>query len=84
MSIEDRTHLLVGGTVIEEVFRVEPAWIPSSSAPGRWPCACCGTGYPVHEGWLIDYYHAPTREMARAYTCAGCAAKAAVLRDRIA
>lgn len=57
------------------VLRVARAELPSSNAQGLWPCAFCSSSYPVHEGWLVDYYHAPTRQTARSYVCPACAAQ---------
>lgn len=58
------------------ILRVARAELTKSARRGQWPCARCGTGYAVHDGWLIDYYNAPTRETARAYVCPTCASEA--------
>jgi hypothetical protein len=68
MTIEDLATLTV--------LRVARAELPSTDAHGLWPCAFCGESYPVHDGWLVDYYHAPTRQTARSYICPVCAAHA--------
>jgi hypothetical protein len=65
MTIDDLATLTV--------LRVARAELPSGNAHGLWPCAFCPCSYPVHEGWLVDYYHAPTRETARSYVCEVCA-----------
>jgi hypothetical protein len=75
MSMRNTTHLRVHETEVHEVFRVEPAAVPTGTSSGSWPCAACGQAYPVRSGWLLDYYHEPTREVARAYICAACAAQ---------
>lgn len=76
MSEDEGAGLHVHEAEIHEIYRLEPAEVPVGSTPGRWPCAACGGGYPVQAGWLVDYYHEPTREIARAYICARCAAQA--------
>jgi hypothetical protein len=55
------------------VLQVARAQVPSTTPGGRWPCPFCGVGYPIHQGWLIDYAVGPAGQKARAYVCVGCA-----------
>jgi phage terminase large subunit GpA-like protein len=55
------------------VLAVDRAVIPDRSPAGQWPCSACDRTYEVHDGWMVDYYHQPTRESARAYVCPRCA-----------
>lgn len=63
-----------------DVLHVARAEVSRNTPPGLWPCSACGRGYPVHQGWLIDYYHRPTHQAARAYVCAACARAAEAMR----
>lgn len=59
----------------QQPVRVARAVLSNASPNGSWRCGFCGCDYPIHDGWLVDYYYAPTRQAARSYVCAPCAAR---------
>lgn len=74
--------MMIDDLAVLSILRVARAELPAGQDHGLWPCGFCATDYPVHDGWLVDYYHAPTRETARSYICGNCAANAMDHRDR--
>lgn len=59
----------------QQRVRVARAVLSDATPNGSWRCGFCGCDYPIHDGWLVDYYYAPTRQAARSYVCAPCAAR---------